>query len=42
MQKITSSKELRSAIIALELAQQQDGLALKEEFFVALNAINFK
>lgn len=39
MQKITSSEELRAAIVALELAQQQEGTSLKEEFHVAYQEI---
>lgn len=39
MQNITSSTELRAAIVALELAQKQDGTSLKEEFYVAYQEI---
>jgi hypothetical protein len=39
MQNITSSEELRAAIVALELAQQQGGASLKEEFYVAYHEI---
>lgn len=39
MQNITSSEELRAAIVALELAQKQDGTSLKEEFYVAYQEI---
>jgi len=39
MQKITSAEELRNAIVALELAQQQDGASLKAEFEVAYEQI---
>lgn len=39
MQNITSSTELRAAIVALELAQKQDGVSLKEEFLVAYEEI---
>ena len=39
MQKITSSTELRAAIVNLELAQEQEGLALKEEFYAAFQAV---
>jgi hypothetical protein len=39
MQKITSSKELRAAIVAMELVHQQDRTALKEEFYTAYQQI---
>ncbi len=39
MQMITSSNELRAAIVALELAQGQAGATLKTEFYVAFYKI---
>jgi hypothetical protein len=39
MQKITSSMELRAAIVSLEIAQEQEAIALKEEFYVAYQAV---
>lgn len=39
MQNITTSTELRAAILALELAQKNEGLSLKEEFYVAYQEI---
>ena len=35
MPKITSSIELRAAIVALELKQKQEEVSLKEEFYLA-------
>lgn len=39
MQKITSSTELRAAIVELELAQKSQGASLKNEFLVAYEAV---